>query len=108
MVSVFGNSSIVQDQGGVIEIEMASIDYYLTEITRIVENTGMKILGTYIRNNPDANKIVLTIKLNKQEVESVISALDRFGYTVLASYQAKSEDSDMQSRYDNLMNFLNI
>lgn len=108
VVNVFGNSSIVQDQGGVIEIEMATIDYYLTEITRIVENTGMKILGTYIRSNPDANKIVLTIKLNKPEVETVISALDRFGYNVLASYQSKSENSDMQNRYDNLMNFLNI
>ncbi len=108
VVDVFGNSSIVQDQGGVIEIEMAAIDYYLTEITRVVENTGMKILGTYIRNTPETNKIVLTLKLNKAEVESVINALDRFGYTILASYQAKSENTDMQNRYDNLMNFLNI
>lgn len=108
IVEVFGNASIVQDSGGVIEVEMAVNDYYLTEITRIVENTGLKILGTYIRTNLDNNKIVLTIKLNKQEVETVISSLDRFGYNVLASYQAKSENDDMKNRYDNLMNFLNL
>jgi CBS domain-containing protein len=108
MVDIFGKSSIVQDAGGVIEIEMSPNDYYLTEITRIVENTGLKILGTYIRSNKEDNKIVLTIKLNKQEVETVISSLDRFGYNVLASYQARTENDDMQNRFDNLMNYLNL
>ena len=108
VVNVFGSSSIVQDAGGVIEIEMAPNDYYLTEITRIVENTGLKILGTYIRTSPDDNKIVLTLKLNKQEVESVLNSLDRFGYNVVASYLLKSENSNLQNRYDNLMNYLNI
>ncbi|MFT4752905.1 MAG: acetoin utilization protein AcuB [Salibacteraceae bacterium] len=108
IVAVFGESSIVSEAGGVIEIELLPSDYYLTDITRIIENTGQKILGTYIRNNPEDTKIVLTVKLNKPEVEAVLSSLDRFGYTVLASYQSKSENDDMQNRYDNLMNFLNI
>lgn len=108
IVNVFGNSSIVQEKGGVIEIEMATNDYYLTEITRIVENTGLKILGTFIRSNTEDNKIVLTLKLNNREVEEALSALDRFGYNVLASYQLKSENTLLQDRYDNLMNLLNL
>ena len=108
VVNVFGSASIVQDTGSVIEIEMAPNDYYLTEITRIIESTGVKILGTYIRTDTEANKIVLTIKLNKQEVEDVLSALDRFGYNVLASYHLKYETESMQDRYDNLMNLLNL
>ena len=108
IVNVFGSSSIVQDIGSVIEIELAANDYYLTEITRIIESSGVKILGTYIRMNKEDNKIVLTIKLNKQEVEDVLSALDRFEYKVLASYQFKSENTLMQDRYDNLMHMLNL
>lgn len=108
IVKVFGSASIVQDTGSVIEIEMAPNDYYLTEITRIIESTGIKILGTYIRTNTEANKIVLTIKLDRQEVEEVLSALDRFGYSVLASYHLKYENDSMQDRYDNLMNLLNL
>ncbi len=108
IVQVFGNSSIVQDIGGVIEIEIAPQDYYLTEITRIIESTGTKILGSYIRNIPDDHKIVVTLKLNTQEVEEVLSALDRFGYVVFASYNLKSEDSLRKDRYDNLMQYLNI
>jgi predicted transcriptional regulator len=108
IVNVFGGSSIVQDVGSVIELELAANDYYLTEITRVIESSGTKILGTYIRANKEDNKIVLTIKLNKQEVEDVLSALDRFGYKVLASYQFKSENSLMQDRYDNLMYMLNL
>ncbi|UTW65056.1 CBS domain-containing protein [bacterium SCSIO 12643] len=108
IVNVFGSASIVQDVGSVIEIELAPNDYYLTEITRIVESTGVKILGTYIRTLEDNNKIVLTIKLNKQEVEGVLSALDRYGYTVFASYQLKSERKHIQDRYDHLMYLLNL
>ena len=107
VVQVFGSASIVQDIGSVIEIELAPNDYYLTEISRIVEGTNVKILGSYIRNIGE-NKMVLTLKLNKQEVEEALSALDRFGYTVYASYYLKSEDSVSQERFDNLMRILNF
>jgi CBS domain-containing protein len=108
VVDVFGEAAIVQETGSVIELEMSSSDYYLTEISRIVESTGVKILGTYIRSNTEVNKIILTIKLNKQEVEDVLAALERFGYNVLASYHLKYEDDSMHERYDNLMNLLNL
>lgn len=107
LVQVFGSASIVQDIGSVIELELAATDYYLTEITRIIEGTNVKILGTYIRNIAD-NKIVLTIKLNKQEVEEALNALDRFGYKVYASYNLKSESTTTQDRYENLMHILNL
>lgn len=107
VVQVFGSASIVQDIGSVIELELAVNDYYLTEITRIIEGTNVKILGTYIRNIAD-NKIVLTIKLNKQEVEEAMSALDRYGYNVFASYHLKTQDTTPQDRYENLMHILNL
>jgi len=107
VVQVFGSASIVQDIGSVIEIELAANDYYLTEISRIIENTNVKILGTYIRNIAD-NKIVLTIKLNKHEVEEALNTLDRFGYKVFASYHLKSENSTPQDRFENLMHILNL
>lgn len=107
VVQVFGGASIVQDIGSVIELELAANDYYLTEISRIIENSNIKILGTYIRNIAD-NKIVLTIKLNKQEIEGVLSSLDRFGYRVFASYYLKNNASVNQDRYDNLIHILNL
>lgn len=108
IVTVFGKSSIVSDAGSVIELEMSPSDYYLAEISRIIENTGVKILGTYIRTENDSNNMVLTIKLNKQEVEEVLVALERFGYQVKASYHLKIENDEMKDRYDNLMSLLNL
>lgn len=108
IIQVFGSASVVQDMGSVIELELAPNDYYLTEVSRIIESNEVKILGTYIRNFADSNKIILTIKLNKQEVEGVLSHLERFGYKVHASYQLQSQTEEMQDRYDNLMHFLNL
>lgn len=107
IVDVFGSASLVQDLGSVIEIELAPRDYYLAEIARIVENTGVKILGTYIRT-VDENKIILTLKLNKQDAEEALSALDRYNYKISASYFLKSDNSTNQDRFDNLMHILNL
>jgi predicted transcriptional regulator len=108
IVDVFGNSSIVQDRGSELEILLARNDYYLTEITRVIESTGVKILGTYLRNAENTNQIILTVKLNERSIEETLSALDRFGYTVSASYELLRDQGGMQDRYDNLMHFLNI
>lgn len=108
IVDVFGDSSIVSDLGGVVEIKLTPVDYYLAEISKIIESTGVKILGTYIRTDSQNNLLYLTVKLNKQEIEDVLAALDRFGYTVSASYQRKFDQSNLKDRFDNLMYMLNL
>lgn len=108
IIAVFGNSSIVQDSGSVVEILLARNDYYLTEITKVIESTGVKILGTYLRNAEDSNQLILTVKLNQRKVEETLATLDRFGYKVQASYELLKDETGLQDRYDNLMHFLNI
>lgn len=108
IVEVFGNSSIVQDSGSVIEILLARNDYYLTEITRVIESSGVKVLGTYLKNAEDDNQIILTLKLNQRKVDETLSSLDRFGYKVKASYELLRDETGLQDRFDNLMHFLNI
>lgn len=108
IISVLGNSAFVSDIGGVIEIELASKDYYLTEITRIIESAGLRVLGTYIRNNVEDNTLILTLKLNKQNIDHILIDLDRYGYKVFARYSIVEDDNGIQDRYENLMHYLDL
>ena len=107
VVRVFGDSSIVSDLGGVIEIEMVPSDYSMQEISRVIESTNVKILGSYVRS-VEENKLVVTLKLNKEEVELTINTLHRFGYKLYASYNLRSEKNVDHDRYENLMHILNL
>jgi len=49
------------------------------------------------------------IKLNKQNISSIISAFERYGYLIKTSYSTNSYSEDiLKERYDALMHYLNV
>ena len=100
-------SATIQSTGGVIVLEMERQDYSLTEIASIVESNDATILSSYIISKPESSKIEVTLKLNKQEIASIIKHFERHEYIVSASYKEENEDDDFLERYESLMRFLN-
>ena len=49
----------------------------------------------------------LTIKINKTEITPIIKDLERYEYSIIASYKEDDEDVDFLERYEQLMRFLN-
>jgi len=107
LLYTIAKSSAVKSIGGVIVLEMNQNDYSLSEIARIVESNNAKILSSYITSVPDSTKMELTIKISITEIDTIIADLDRFEYTVMASYQDSSSNDDMMERYESLMRYLN-
>lgn len=105
----FANTSAVQSPGGIIEITMNFLDYSMAEITRLIESNDVKILSSYIINDPrDYSKISLTIKMDKSDVSHVVATLERFGYTIKGQYQEEKILSNEEERLGMLMKYLNI
>ena len=100
-------SATIQSAGGVIVLEMNKNDYSLTEIASIVESNNTKILSSYIISKPDSTDIEVTIKLNKQDITTIIKDFERREYHVSASYKEVENDVDFLERYVSLMRFLN-
>ena len=98
----------VSEPGGVIVLELNSIDYSLSEIAQIVEGNDAKILSLYIKSSETSRKIELTIKVNKTNLTSIIQTFHRYDYIIKSSYL---RDDDMQDllfdRYNSFMKFLN-
>lgn len=102
------NVFAVSEPGGIIVLELNSIDYSLSEIAQIVEGNDAKILSLYIKSSETSRKVELTIKVNKTNLTSIIQTFHRYDYVIKSSYL---KDDDMQDllfdRYNSFMKFLN-
>ena len=104
----FAKTGSIREHGGIIVLEMASIDYSLAQIAQIVESNDARILSSYIMSSPDSTNIEVTLKLNKIELDRIIRTFERYDYIIKASFQKSGTNDDMQFRYDALMNYLNL
>lgn len=99
-----------QEPGAVLVISIKNRDYSLAEISRLVESDNAKILSSYYSGNTYLNNdsASLTLKINRENIASIVATLERFGYIVEASYAHEPIESIEQERYDMLMKYLSI
>jgi acetoin utilization protein AcuB len=108
-MKAFSNTLAVQGQGGILVLEMRYIDYSMSEISRLIESDDAKIMGSYLsQNHKDQELVFLTLKLNKEDLTTVIATLERFDYKVIAKFHESSTVETELERLDNLLNFINI
>ena len=98
----------MQQQGAIIVLEMEDRDHSVAHVAHIIESENTKILNTGVRLFEDSNKLELTIKVNKNNVSSVLASLWRHDYMVKSSFNDGSDQNDIQDRYNLLMNFLDM
>lgn len=104
----FADSGSIKEEGSIIILEMNGIDYSLAKIAQIIEGENAKILSSFIVSNSQSINMELTLKINRLDLGGIIQALERYDYTVKASFQHNSFDDNLKDRYDELMKYLNI
>ncbi|MGO3805610.1 MAG: CBS domain-containing protein [Sphingobacterium sp.] len=102
--STLGN----QPPGAIIVLELGKNDVSFSHIAHIFESENVRILNAAVRDISDTTKIEMTIKVDKQNISTLVSSLWRFDYVVKATFNDGSQDSDIKERYDILMNYLNL
>lgn len=94
--------------GGILVLEVSTRDYSLAQAAQIVESDNAKILSSYVQTDSDSMIVQLVLKINKVDLSSIISGFLRYNYTIKASFHESRNDEDLQSRYDQFMNYLNM
>lgn len=97
-----------EQPGGIIVLEIQEKDYTLAQIAQIVEGNDAKILSSYVYTNTADQKLIVTIKINRMELNAVLQTFYRYNYTVLASYHSDAFVEDLKNRYDLFMNYINM
>ncbi len=108
LMHMISNTGSIKETGGIIVLEVNRIDYSMAQIAQIVESNNAKILSSYITSSPDSTKLDVTLKINELELDRILRTFERYDYVIHASYQKSSFDDDLQTRYDSLLNYLNM
>jgi len=97
-----------KQKGAVIIITLQKKDYSLSQICQIIESNNAKIVSLF-SNELTNNSIEVIIKLNIEEISSIMQSFDRYNYHIETLYaQTEVLDVFLQSRIENLMSYLNV
>ncbi len=95
--------------GSVITVELTQADFTLSDLVRIIEMEGAKILGVAVQQ-PDADNLSyrVSFKLNLEDSSVVSAGLRRFGYTITSEANSEVLEHNFSDRADELIRYLDI
>lgn len=108
LMKVIADLPMANHPGAILVLELSIHNYSLQAIAGIVEENNARILGTFITSSDDSTKLQLTLKLNKTDIGTIISSLQRHDYEIVYFENNQSDQDDMLDRFDSLMNYLNV
>jgi len=101
--------SSLDQPGGIIVLELLERDYSLSQIAQIIEGNNIKVLSMYITSHPESTRLELTLKVNSNDLSSVIRTFERYSYDV-KTWLANDDNLDRfySERLDMLIKYMNI
>ena len=109
LMKYFSNIFETSNNGTIFILEMSIHDYSLTQISRIIEENGAKILNLHSSIKKTSSKIELTIKINTTDFSAIRQSLERHNYYIKSSYSKDDKINELiDERYEEFMNYLNI
>jgi acetoin utilization protein AcuB len=109
LVRFLAGISSMDQPGGIIVLEITERDYSLSQIAQIIESNNVKVLSMYITSPPDSMRLEVTVKVNSNDIVSVIRTFERYNYEVKTWVTTDdSMDRFYSERFDLLMKYLNM
>lgn len=108
MIEFLARDRSIEEQGGIIVLEIKSINYSMAEISRIVESNHASIIHSYISSSTNNENILITLKINKNDLKDIVLTFERFNYQIVSVYHTSEYEEGYKERYDSLMVYLNV
>lgn len=105
----FSQLASAEYPGGILILCMNEKDYSLTEISRLAESDGAKILSAFVTTDQkDKTKLHVTLKFNKKDISRLIATYERFDYKVISQFQETSSSGYETERLNILFKYLEL
>lgn len=108
LIQALGQAMSINQPGGIIVLEMGARDNALSHLAHIVESDNAQILNSYVQLFSDSSRLEVTIKVNKSDISTIVSAFLRHDYIVKATYNDENSHDSSRDRYEQLMNYINM
>ncbi len=108
IVAFLAEALSVHEPGGVIILKISHNSYQLSEIARICESNGAKVLSLTLNNAPDPSSMFVTLKLNLRELTRLISTFERFDYEIASVIFDTDGLDEYRENYEALLRYLRV
>jgi hypothetical protein len=98
----------VDQEGSIIVLELERKAYAFGEINRLVESNDAIITQINTAIDPASQIMVVTLRINKNEVSDVVATLQRHDYNVKYYHGEELYRNELQTNLEHLMNYLSI
>lgn len=105
----YAESTETGERGAIIVLNVKPRDYSLSEISRLVESNGAKILMSHYSGSyayDITGNSYLTLRLNQVNVAHILATFERFGYVISEVHASEPVGNVDQERLDMLMRYL--
>ena len=108
LIQFYARSFSFSEPGGIIVLEIQKTDYSLAEISRIIESESAAVLSSFLTHDEASQRIYVTLKTNQIDTQHLEATLERFGYTIKATFSDEGYFESMQDHYDAFLHYLNV
>ncbi len=109
VLEAFSRMLNITTTGSVITVEVSKEDFTISELVHLIETEGAKILGlTVDQPIDDGMKFRISIKISHIDTSAVVSSLQRHGYHTTTENRYDLLQTDISSRADELLRYLDI
>lgn len=106
IINTFANFPFVAAQGVSMLVSIAEKELSMTAISNIIEVNNGKILGMMIVGNKEDSVYVL-LKFSSSNLLTIGETFERYGYQVIQKFYNDEKQELLQSRYAQLLKYMN-
>lgn len=95
--------------GAVIVLQIEERTFSLSDIARIIESNGSKLLSAALYQDDEVENLTyLVIKLDGDDASRVVAGLERFNHVIIARFQNTFYQNTDQERLNQFLRYINI
>lgn len=96
------------EHGGIVVLEVDPRIFSLSELSRIIESNGAKILHLNTYSDKESGQLIVSVKVNRNDLQDIIATLERYEYTIKHYFGENLSEEEVRDNYEHLMNYLSI
>ena len=108
LIRYFCQNFSTQEPGSILVLSVRRLDYSLVLLSQIVEEHNGIILSSFITEPSDENEILVTLRINKEDPQSIINHFYRHEIEIKSVFSDGVYVDLFKDRYDEFMHFLNV
>lgn len=93
--------------GAIIQLNVLPADFAPSQIARLVEENGAKVLGMMV-NNTENGSLDISLKINTTSVKGIVATFQRFNIKVQNCYMAEDYQNGSEKEYASVLRFFDI